>query len=124
MVSGDSGNTYTLSLWAKAASGTPTIKVMWGLNEKASFNLTTSWAEYTAEFTGTAATFRIHTHTGGVEVWVDDVELRLKAGAVIPKVTLLDVIEINDGIAATDYYATEVEQDVMNNQTRVVWTEV
>ena len=124
MVSGDSGNTYTLSLWAKAASGTPTIKVLWGANEKASFNLTTSWAEYTAEFTGTAATFRIYTHTSGVEVWVDDVELRLKAGAVIPKVTLLDVIEINDGIAATDYYATEVEQDVMNNQTRVVWTEV
>jgi len=124
IVSGDSGNTYVLTFWAKAASGTPELKTLWGILDKATTAVTTSWAEYTEEFTGFSGTFRIKTHTSGVKILIDDVSLQLKSGSVIPKVGVLDTIEINNGVETVEYYASEVEQDVMNNSTRVVWTEV
>jgi len=70
------GRRYRISLYAKANSGTPTIKIV-GLTQYASFTLTTSYAKYTADFTADGNTVNIQRNSAASKsIYIDKVDIR------------------------------------------------
>jgi hypothetical protein len=120
---GNSANTYVITLRAKlVGAGSPTLRINWNGTDVATFTPTGAWGTFTGECVGYSGVFAIENLTA-TQINIDNVQLRLKAGSTVPMISILDTTLINNGVEETLYYASEIERDIMQNTTRVVWTE-